>query len=86
MSDKVTAPFVNCTSVWEVWSVSNKVNITPFESGVMFLNVALSFTSWASPEGLKASESLNLTCILETSISNCADNVLATPETPALAL
>ena len=84
MSVKVVLPFVNCTSVWEVWSASTNVKTTPLALGVIFLSVAVSFTSWAVPDGVNAPLSLNLICILETSTSNCGESTFAVPDTPAV--
>ena len=78
-------PFVNCTSLWDVWSALINVNTTPFESGVIFLSVEVSFTSWAVPVGVNAPLSLNLICMLETSTSNWGESIFACPFTPLVA-
>ena len=59
------------------------LNATPFESGVIFLNVGVSVISWASPVGLKSPEASNLTCILDTSTSSWGESTFAVPDTPA---
>ena len=82
VSVKVVAPLVNCTSVCDDWSASIILNTTPL-AGVIFLKVAVSFTSCAVPVGVSTPLSLNLICILDTSTSSCGEETFATPCLPA---
>ena len=79
-------PFVNCTSFWEVSSASNKENRTPLPFGIIFFSVAVTFTSCAEPEGVKALLWLNLTWILAVLTSKLGESSFATPATPEVAL